>query len=269
MTSLALSLVLSAAPLLADYPEVLGWTKDGANVVWLEGARKDKAVAMTAVVFNVRTAHDERYDFELRPTTGAAKPGADHDKFEAWKKEHPLEKLESLEGVTADTRIGGKPARSWGGDGKVAAPELFTQRYGVKQTMKSGLAEYKGAKLPTTKASWYFDPGGRRVLFELHSEAAGEDPPVSELVIVPAGPTVFLLAPDLTPAAREPQSDAIENAGFAVTGWDQNAKPPAQTVVSAAPALKTQADALAKALSAKLESKSPRGASVIQVTAKR
>lgn len=254
MTSLALSLVLSAAPLLADYPEVLGWTEDGANVVWMEGAKKDKAVAMTAVVFHVRTAHDERFD---------------RDQFEAWKKQHPLKKLESLEGAEAGTRIGGKPTRTWGGDGKVAVPELFTQRYGVKQTMKSGLAEYKGAKLPATKASWYFDPGGRRVLFELHSDAVGDEPPVSELVIVPLGPTAFLLAPDLTPSAREPLSDAIENAGFAVTGWDQNPKPPAQTVVSAPAALKSQAEALAKALSAKVEAKSPRGASVIQVTAKR
>lgn len=255
LSTLAVALVLTGAPLTFDEGEFLGFTKDGDRTVWLTTRRVTWGdaphLAKLAVSRHQLQATEVEFELEVGPLDGKGplKPGPDVAKWEAWKQANPIVKLSALDGVKTSIRADGKPATSWGGSGKPVKVELVTERLGVSHTKASMLAENLGKKVRKTTAEVFVDPTGRRAVFVLTMEAGGGEPVSSEMVEAFVGPTAFVFV--ASPEQRNEKELLVERAGFAVTGSSESAKAAPGVVVRADAKTMAAAETLAKALGGK------------------
>lgn len=258
LSTLAVAVVLTGAPLTFEDGEFLGFTQDGDRTVWLTSRKVTWGdaphFAKLAVSRNQLAATEEEFELEVGPLDGKGplKPGPDAAKWEAWKQKNPIVKLSSLEGVKTTIRADGKPATTWGGAGKAVKVELVTERLAVSHTRASMLAENMGKKVRKTSAAAFVDPTGRRAVFVLTMEAGGGEPVSSEMVEAFVGPTAFMyLPPQASPELRNEKQVLIERAGFAVTGQAESAKAAPGVVVQTDAKTMPAAETLAKALGGK------------------
>ena len=267
MPALVLSAVLGAAPLGGQYLEFLGWTKDGASFVWTVGVPNSASdcegpdcdgsdayiasISTTAIVRSARTGEEQRFELENIPQRGKEKPTrlAGYDAFQTWKKSHPLVKLTRLAGSTAGVTVNGEELQSF--EEEEVDAVFYTTRQGAKVTLQRPMGGPDIVSRTTSVSTW-FDPTGRRVVFELSvpsgRHSRGEVPPSSELLVLAAGTTVSVLSTDDKASVREAVASKVEAAGFAVVSMGTAQKARKSTVIYFAPAHKKAAEKLAKAI---------------------
>ncbi len=273
LITVALASLLAAGPISGQYLEILGWTRDGSAFVWKQGValvasdcegpdcsgadQYVSAISTTAVVRSALTGEEQRFDLESIPQRGKEKPTrlGGFEAFQAWKKAHPLVKLERLAGSTAGVTVKGEEQAVFG-DEEVDAV-FYTTRHGAKVTLQRPMGGAGALVSRDTSVREWFDPTGRRVLFELSQPSAmtsrGELAAWSELVVMAAGPTVAVLSTDDQASTRDEVAGKVEAAGFAVVTKGGALKPRKSTVIYFAPAQKKTAEKLASVLGAAIE----------------
>ncbi len=292
------ALLLIAAPALGrdgPTPKILGWTADGANLVWITAPEEagepndfgyDGSVTR-AVVLDARTGLTAR-EFVMKvtgtPTAAEKKRFAALGKradFEAWQRAHPTACAggrASADGkAQADIQISGKGiAGRWKGDrfqfgwderdeeaeiGARASLSLSVKRDG-KTTASADWAGDGGAGSLSGEVTPCWSPDARRVAWIVHRRSGMmRDPGDTSILVGPAGgPRIQLVADKSVLAeAATRVGAALDRAGFATVACKaSNEKTPrAATVIYAAPTH----EAIAKVMAAAV----PGGATVAKI----
>lgn len=266
MTALALLLLTAAPSLGGENFELLGFTKDGAKLVWLTGsydfeckqeqcdAGDEELVSTTyrAVVHDVVTEAQQVFKVETRPAgKGAPKRLADFAAFEKWKKDNPLvSSKKAPAGASAGVRVGKEEKTEFAEEEEEAV--FYTSRGGEQVTLTATMGGMTAMFSPSYAVTWVWDPSGKRVAFIETRAAAhtmrGPVPSSSTVRLLGLGPVVSVLATDDAKGARDEAIAKIEGAGFAVTSKGVAQKARTATVVYSDKAHAAAAQKLATAL---------------------